>query len=404
MANELTDPRRAAGPIRVAFVLHVMQVAGAEVLVTQTVRRLRGRIEPVVFCLDQVGPLGEQLRQEGVEVVCFHRRLGRDLGVAWRMARELRTRCVEVIHAHQYTPFFYAALARALVGGSARLILTEHGRHFPDVVSPLRRAANRLVFDQLADAVNACCAFSARALCRVDGFSGGRIEVIENGIDFERYGPAVDRAASRRRLGLDPARLYAAVVARFHPVKDHATLLNAFARVAAARSDADLLLIGDGPLRPELEAQVRTLGIEGRVHFLGVRSDVADLLRAADVFTLTSVSEAASLTLLEAMATGLPVVVTAVGGNPEIVRDGREGLLAPRGDASAIAAALLRLLGDPEARRRLGAAGRERVRQRYRLEQTVESYWRLYQSLARPRPAEPLRNRASPAESALAAT
>jgi glycosyltransferase involved in cell wall biosynthesis len=360
-----------------------MQVAGAEVLVTETVRRLAGRIEPVIFCLDKVGPLGERLRREGVDVVCFDRHPGRDYGLAWRMAREVRSRHVEVLHAHQYTPFFYAALARVLAGGGPRLILTEHGRHYPDVVSPLRRAANRLVFDRLADAVNACCAFSARALSRVDGFAGGRIGVIENGIELERYGPAADRSALRQRLGLDPGRLYVAAVARFHPVKDHASLVGAFGRVAAARPDADLLLVGDGPLRPDLERQVRDLGLAGRAHFLGVRDDVPDLLRAADLFALTSLSEAASLTLLEAMASELPVVATAVGGNPEMVRDGREGLLAPRGDVPGIAAALTRLLGDPEARRRMGEAGRARVEGCYRLEQTVGAYWELYRRLVR---------------------
>ena len=371
-------PAAPARPIRVAFVLHVMQVAGAEVLVVETVQRLAARIDPVIFCLDKVGPLGEQLRQAGIDVVCFDRRPGRDYGVAWRMAREIRARRIEVLHAHQYTPFFYAALARVLAGGAPRLILTEHGRHYPDVVSPLRRAANRLLFDRLADAVNACCGFSARALCRVDGFAGERIEVIDNGIELERYGPAVNRADLRARLGLEPNRLYITAVARLHPVKDHATLLAAFAQVATVRDDADLLLVGDGPLRTDLEKQASALGVAERVRFLGVRNDVPALLRAADVFALTSVSEAASLTLLEAMASELPVVVTAVGGNPEIVRDGREGLLAPRGDASAIAAALLQLLGAPDMRRRMGEAGRERVRQRYQLDQTIGGYWNLY--------------------------
>ena len=241
---------------------------------------------------------------------------------------------------------------------------------------------NRLVFDQLADAVNACCAFSGRALERVDGFSGRRIEVIENGIEVERYGTAPDRAELRRSLGLDPARRYVITVARFHPVKDHAMLLRAFAPVAKGRPDVDLLLAGDGPLRGELERQVRELGVEGRVRFLGVRADVPALLQAADVFALTSVSEAASLTVLEAMASRLPVVVTAVGGNPEMVRQGVEGYLVPRGDAPAAAAALLRLLDDPAAAAAMGAAGRARVEERYRLSGTVENYWRLYQRLA----------------------
>jgi glycosyltransferase involved in cell wall biosynthesis len=370
-------------PLRVAFVLHAMQVAGAEVLVAETVRRLAGRIAPTVFCLDAVGPLGERLRAEGVEVVCLGRRPGRDWRVAWRLANELRARAVEVVHAHQYTPFFYAALARLTMWRAPRVVLTEHGRHYPDVVSRLRRTANAWVLDRLADAVNAVCAFSAESLHRVDGFSSKRIEVIENGIDLPRYEPAADRAEFRRRLGLRPDRRHVVCVARFHPVKDHAMLLRAFAAVAAARADVNLLLVGDGPLRGDLERQAAALGVADRVRFLGVRSDVPDLLRAADVFALTSVSEAASLTLLEAMASRLPVVVTAVGGNPEIVRDGREGLLVPRGDAAAAAAALLRLLDDPAAAAAMGEAGRTRVEERYQLDRTIEAYFHLYQRLCR---------------------
>jgi glycosyltransferase involved in cell wall biosynthesis len=368
--------------IRIAFVVHVMQVAGAEVLVTETIRRLGRRLDPTVFCLDAVGFLGEQLQQAGVPVIALHRRPGRDWRLAWRLAGALQERRIEVIHAHQYTPFFYAAVARVLNGGQPRLILTEHGRHYPDLVSPIRRAVNRLLLDPLADAVNACCRFSADALNRVDGFAGRRIEVIENGIDLPRYDAAADRPALRRRLGLDPRRRYLACVARFHPVKDHATLLRAFAQAAPNCPDADLLLVGDGPLRGDLERQTQQLGLSDRVRFLGVRSDVPDLLRAVDVFTLLSVSEAASLTLLEAMASSLPVVVTAVGGNPEIVREGQEGLLVPRGDAAAAGAAFQRLLRDPETAARLGAAGRARVEERYHLDQTIAAYYRLYRSLS----------------------
>jgi L-malate glycosyltransferase len=368
--------------VRVGFVLHVMQVAGAEVLVAQTIRRLAGQIWPTVFCLDSVGPIGEQLRSEGVEVVCLNRRPGRDWRVAWRLAREVHARGIQVLHAHQYTPFFYAALARVLAGGRPRLILTEHGRHYPDRVAPYRRAVNRLVLDHLADAVNACCRFSADSLGKIDGFAAGRIEVIENGIDLGHYECAKDRLALRQRLGLVHDRRYLACVARFHPVKDHATLLRAFATVVAARDDVDLLLIGDGPLRAGLEGLTRQLGINARVRFLGVRTDVPDLLRAADLFALTSVSEAASLTLLEAMASGLPVVVTAVGGNPEIVRHGAEGLLVPRRDAAATAAALLQLLEHPETAAAMGSAGRKCVEERYQLSRTIDRYLGLYQRLS----------------------
>jgi glycosyltransferase involved in cell wall biosynthesis len=164
-------------------------------------------------------------------------------------------------------------------------------------------------------------------------------------------------------------------------------LIRAFSDVARALGDVDLLLVGDGQLRGELEAEVTALQLTGRVRFLGVRDDVAEILQASDVFALTSVSEAASITLLEAMAAARPVVVTAVGGNPEIVRQDQDGLLAPRGDAPAIAEALIGVLKDSALAARLGASGAARVRQTYQLQQTIERYHALYRTLAAARRA-----------------
>ena len=375
--------RRVEGGIRVGFVVHAMEVAGAETLVAASVRRLAHRIRPSILCLDAMGRLGGELLDEGFEVVCLGRRPGVDLRLVWRLAREVRERRIEVLHAHQYTPFFYSAMARLVPGTSARVILTEHGRHYPDVVSVRRRWANRLFLSRLANAVNACCDFSRRALSEVDGFAGDRIEIVENGVLVENYGCARDRAAVRRALGLDPDRRYVAAIGRFHPVKDQATLLHAFARFAEARKDVDLLLVGDGPLRTKLEGLARELGVTGRVRFMGFRPDVPRILSVVDVFVLTSLSEAASLTLLEAMASALPVVVTAVGGNPEIVRHGVEGLLVPRGDSEAAGVAILRILDDSARARAMGRAGRRRVEERYRLERTIDSYLELYLRLSR---------------------
>lgn len=369
-------------PVRVAFVVHLMQVAGAEVLVRETIRRLRDRIAPTIFCLDAVGRIGEELVAEGIDLVCFNRRPGRDFGVSRKMAAAIRERDIQVIHAHQYTPFFYSALAKPLCGFRPRLILTEHGRHYPDRVSPLRRAVNRLVLDRCADAVTACCRFSAEGLSRTDGFAGARIGVIENGIEVEQYGPPADRDLAKEDAGLDPSRRYLIHVARHHPVKDQPTLIRGFAQAVPDLPGVDLLMVGDGPLRPDLEALALQLGIAGRVKFLGIRTDIPDLMRAAEVFALTSLSEAASLTLLEAMASGLPAIVTAVGGNGEIVRREREGLLFPRADAAGCADAIRRLFRDPELAARLGAAGRERAVERYQLSGTVEAYYDLYRRLS----------------------
>jgi glycosyltransferase involved in cell wall biosynthesis len=359
-------------PLRVGFVLHVMQVAGAEVLTRELIRRAGPRIVPSVVCLDEVGAMGEEMKREGIDLVCFHRRPGRDWGVSRRMAAAIRERQLDIVHAHQYTPFFYSALAKLLLRRRPRLILTEHGRHYPDIVSRKRRIVNRVVLDRLADAVTACCHFSAKGLSESDGFRANRIEIIDNGIEVDRYGP--------RPTGESRTIIH---VARHHPIKDQATLLRGFAIAAKVLPDIELLMVGDGPLRSDVESLSRDLGIADRVRFLGIRKDIPDLMRRAAIFALTSLSEAASLTLLEAMASGLPAVVTEVGGNCELVRHEQEGLLVPRGDASACAAAFLRLFGDAALARRLGDAGRQRAEERYRLEGTVNRYLSLYERLAR---------------------
>jgi len=365
-----------ASPLRVGFVLHGLQVAGAEMLVLQIIQRLHGQIKPTVFCLDASGGLSERFENLDAEVILLDRRPGWDFSVAWRMARHIRRRGIQILHAHQYSPFFYAALARVLAGESVRLIFTEHGRHFPDQVSKWRRAGNRLFFDRLADAVNAVSTFSADSLSRRDGFRRRRIEVIENGIDVDRFNSRVERP-----LDLDPARRYVVNVARFHPVKDHATLLRAFEQVARVLADVDLLLVGDGPLRGEIEKLVQALHLENRVRFLGIRQDVPAILQVSKVFVLISVSEGAPLTLLEAMAVGLPVVVTSVGGMTEIVHDRVEGLLAPRQDAQAVADALIYLMKNPTTGARMGAAGARTVREFYTIDRTVQRYSSLYSRL-----------------------
>jgi glycosyltransferase involved in cell wall biosynthesis len=215
-----------------------------------------------------------------------------------------------------------------------------------------------------------------------DGFPCDRIEVIPNGVELEDFEPTLTRETARRAAGLPlDARLIVSI-ARFHPVKDHATLLRAFAFLASRHATARLVLAGEGPLRSSLESLAAELGVTDRVDFLGVRSDVPALLRASDVFCLTSLSEAASLTVLEAMAAGVPIVLTDVGGNSELVRDGVEGLLVPRGDPAAVAAALNKVLSDDRLAVRLAEAAAARVRERYPLSATIGRYFELYSELA----------------------
>lgn len=372
--------------LKIGFVMHKMQVAGAEVLVAEIIRRLRDEITPTILCLDGVGELGEQLQDEGVEVLNLERRPGIDRSAPGRIRDITDRRGLQVLHAHQYTPFFYSALACRLAKRPLRLVFTEHGRHYPDVVGWKRRLANRFWLARKADATTACCEFAADAVRRKDGFSQNSVLVVPNGIDIDRFRlpeSVEERKAMRASIGLDDNLKYVVTPARFHPVKDHATLVQAFARVVAARDDARLLLLGDGEERPAVERLVTELGIASRVHFLGVRNDVEKFLAAADVFALSSLSEAASVTILEAMACQRPVVATRVGGTPELVRDGVDGLLTPRQDSEGLAQSLLRLLSDDALAEKMGRSGRERVLERFRLDQAVDAYLGIYRQLVK---------------------
>lgn len=369
--------------LRIGFCLHSMNVAGAEVLVTQIIERLADRMEPTVFCLDSVGKLGEELQAKGVPVIAFGRKPGLDSGIASRFARELRDRRIQVLHAHQYTPFFYSALARMRGARSTRILMTEHGRHYPDVVSAKRRWINRLVLSRLADHSTACCAFSAKALEDKDGFRN--VEVLYNGIDASAHPSRKsfqERQAIRNRLGLDPACIYITCIARFHPVKDHATLVRGFAILYREHPQTRLVLVGTGPDEAKLRSLVGELGITQAVEFWGVRRDISDILQACDVFSLTSLSEAASLTLLESMANGCPVAITDVGGNGEHIAHGVHGLLSPRSEAPALAANFKRIVEDYPSAERMAQAARERVSREFCLASAVEKYAELYRSLS----------------------
>ncbi len=341
----LTDP--VGQPIRVGFVMHFMHMAGAEVLVREIIHRLHGLIEPTVICLDTVDQIGEELRAEGVRC-----------GMAQPQARTRLLRGPANCGVDSRAPYpsascapIHALLLRGAGQSPFAWSLSAHSDGTWQALSGRRVAASKS--SEPARAESACQRHQlVQCVWRQRSLPNRRFSRSPNRGDRQRhrsgaYAVAGDRDRLRSRLGLRADRQYVTCVARFHPVKDHVTLLRAFAGVADVRQDVDLLLAGKGPMQPNIERLAVELQIVDRVRFLGVHSDVPGLLSASDVFALTSVTESASLTLMEAMATGIPIVATNVGGNPEFVRNEIDGLLFPRGDWMAGTRAMLRVLDDP---------------------------------------------------------
>lgn len=368
MNHRSTQPRLNDDRPVVMHVVHALARGGAEVLVRDLVAARNDRYRFVVMSLSGHGPLTEELEALGVTVISHGRTPGFDIGCSRAIAQAARRHGVDVIHAHQYSPFVYSALARLMGAWRCKVIYTEHGRPYPDQRKWKRVVVNRLVLGPLTTRTTAVSRFIGDALSRCEALPKRRVELIYNGIDPAPYADDAageSRAVMRRTLGLDDDQLAVLQVAGFRPIKDHATALRAFARLATVQPRAVLLLAGGGQTLPAMKRLAGELNLGERVRFLGERTDVAALWRAADIGLLSSLSEGTSVAVLEAMAAAKPVVATAVGGNVEVIVDKVTGLLTQRGDAAAMAEALHKLITDAGIRRRFGRAGRRRVHERF---------------------------------------
>jgi glycosyltransferase involved in cell wall biosynthesis len=261
----------------------------------------------------------------------------------------------------------------AWISGRPGVVHTKHGRNYPK--DKKKVFGNRLA-SWLSDKIVAVSGDAAEVARHVEKVPDRKIEIIWNGIDVERFF-AVEVRPSISQRAIHVARL-------IYPTKDQVTLLHAVRRVVDAEPGFSLDIVGDGPYRAELEALCDELKLRRHVRFLGQRDDVHALMSQADMFVLSSITEGLSITLLEAMATGLPIVATRVGGNPEVVADGETGLLVPPRSPDALAEAILRLVRDPQSARRMGAAARQRAELSFDIRRVVARYEELYRSVLRP--------------------
>jgi glycosyltransferase involved in cell wall biosynthesis len=279
---------------------------------------------------------------------------------------------------------FHANFLGRIVGRLASVPVVITSRRNVDIGGDLRELLNRWT-SSLDDAVVAVCESARELEIERSRVVPDKVITIYNGVAVARFAVSNRRAAAhvRETFGIPLEAPLLGSVCRLHLQKGYADLLTALTRVQARVPAVRLLLVGEGELRSQLEAQAQAMGLSEAVIFAGARTDVPEILAGLDVFVLPSLWEGMSNAVLEAMAAGLPVVATGVGGTPEVVVDGVTGLLVAAGDAGALARSLTRLLCDPELRRRMGQAGRERVAQRFTVGRMVEQTQRLYERLLR---------------------
>lgn len=362
------------GRVRVVHLVLSLDFGGLEMVAVDLARATdRARFEPHVVCLRSKGALAPRLEERGIAVHSLDCPTLPKVRTLARLVRILRQLRPQVLHTHNPSPHLFGVMARHLAGVPV-LVHTKHGRNYPH---KWRAVLVNRIAARLTDCIAPVSEASSDIARTVEHVADNKLQVIRNGIDLAEFPEPSARAAPPGRRAIQVARLI--------KLKDQFTLLRATRLVVDKMPDFGLDIIGDGPEREALLALRTELKLEDHVRFLGFRSDVRQLLPNAEFFILSSLSEGLAISILEAMAAGLPVVATDVGGNREVVGDGESGILVPSQQPEAMAAAMMKMHGDPERTRRMGLAARERVDREFNLRRVAERYEDLYVALLQAR-------------------
>lgn len=370
---------------RVLFLLDQLNLAGAQKRAVTLARGLDPeRFEVHFVCLQAGGPLEAEIEAAGFDltILAFDPsiRKARNLVQLVRLYRLLREKNAQIVHSFFYWSTVYGSIAAKLA--RVPVIVTSRTSEYRlKPKGPLFRAIERAT-NPLATCVVAISRAVMRDTIEREGVPEEKVALVYNGVELDRVEAGGDSEALRASLGLAPGDTGVVLVANLHPYKRHDTFLRAAARVVEARPRAKFVVVGrPGAASAAVQQLESELGIAGAVCWAGVRKDIPQILSACDVGVLCSESEALGNALLEYMDAGLPAIGTRVGGIPEIIVEGETGALIDVGDDEALARHLIRWIDEPEEARRLGAAGRERVRSTFSRAAMVRGYADLYDSL-----------------------
>lgn len=369
---------------RVAHLTFHMKIGGAERVIYNLVTAAdRSRFDMSVACIDQpLGAFAERLMEGGLKTYSFTRRPGFDRNLLLDLRRLILREKFDILHCHQYTPFVYGGLAA--LGTGTRVLYTEHGRFYPDRKRLKRTLLNPLL-EYCADVITAISEATKRALVQYENFSADKIHVVYNGVPRPPEPAGIETLISEFPI-IRPDSLVFGTVARLDSIKNHSMMIRMMKAIGKDRPEAVLIIVGDGPERSNLESLIHALGLSDRVAITGFREDVESFYPLMHVFLLTSYSEGTAMTLLEAMASGLPSIATNVGGNPEIVEHAKTGFLVGV-DADRDFAEFVSMLGsDSDLRDTMGRNARERFDRMFTVKRMVHRYEEVYQAMCNKEP------------------
>jgi sugar transferase (PEP-CTERM/EpsH1 system associated) len=373
-------------PVDAPLVVHLiyrLDFGGLETLLVDCINHMPPeRYRHAIVCLTDYTAFADKITRPGVELFSLHKQPGLGLGIHVKLFKLLRALRPAILHTYNFACAEYAVPAWA--AGVPVRIHAEHGRDASDPQG-LNRKHNglRRALVPWIDRYVPVSHDLARWLQNVVNIPAAKSQLIMNGVDTVRYAPNLPAAALPWAGENQPFVI--GTVGRLQDVKDQATLIEAFSLLCAARpaqrAGLRLAVVGDGPLRARLEQKAQDAGVADLVWFAGARNDIPQLMRSFDLFALSSIAEGTPVTLLEAMACGVPVVATKVGGIPEVVQDGVNGALVPASNAQALAEALGRYVDERARVRAHGAAARETIERHYSVAAMVGAYTALYDQL-----------------------
>jgi sugar transferase (PEP-CTERM/EpsH1 system associated) len=360
--------------VNICHLITELNVGGAEKALARLLAHLdRDRFAPTVACLyGGDGIVADEIRALSIPVIDLEMTAKWRWDAFWRLYCLLCRERPAILH----TWMFHANVPGRVLGRLAAVPIIISSERTMGMERRWRYWLNRIT-DPLTNRVVCVSQQVADFVVRHVGIRRDKTVIIPNGIDLQDFARLPGRRQARAALKLPPDRVLVGTVARLDPVKRLDVLLRAMGSLL----DVYAIIVGDGPERTQLEALTKRSGLAGRVHFAGHQEDILPWLAALDVFVLSSDWEGMSNALLEAMAAGLPVVATTVGGTPEVVVDGVTGLLVPPRDPAALAGALATLVCDTALRGKMGQAGRERVAQCFSVEWMVEQTQTLYEHI-----------------------
>ena len=369
-------------PLRVVLFTDADVFAGTERHMLDLARGLRAAGVAVTLACPSPSALEDAARKEDLPTLTIQKRGLLDWAAVGTLARLLKSGDVDIVHAHNGRTALAAAVA-VRQAGRGRCVMTQHflepnhaTQRGPKAL--LSGLAHHWVVQRMSRVVAISEAVRAAMLARGE-VPGSKITVIPNGIAAPDAGPPERASETRRTLGIAADAPLVVCAARLEAEKDIASLVSAMSRVKSALPAACCLIAGDGSLRPALQQQIQSLGLEAVIQLLGFRPDAPALIAAGDLFVLPSLAEPFGLALLEAMALGKPVIATRAGGPVEIVAEGETGLLVPPSSPDHLAEAVLGLLADPAAGRRLGENGRARFKAKFTMDRMAHATLAVYQ-------------------------